>query len=206
MVAPGTRMSSGCGFIGGPKSWRSSKGGCSGRRRTERHSFVSCFEEQSALIADRWIPGTSPAMTSGFLTTRVVRHVGAGHSDAGDLGCRHLHGRRPAAGLDRRTLSAGAGAGGGHVRGAEAACRARTLLHHRAAQRVARVAGGGLATFRQWRALALWFAMGTIVCFADAAIAASSTGKLPQIVFHIGCGIGCCRAGRDAVADGARDS
>ena len=46
-----------------------------------------------------------------------------------------------------------------------------------------------LATLRQWRALAVWFAMGTIVCFADAAIAASSTGKLPQIVFHIGCGI-----------------
>jgi hypothetical protein len=45
------------------------------------------------------------------------------------------------------------------------------------------------ATLRQWRALAVWFAMGTIVCFADAAIAASSTGKLPQIVFHISCGI-----------------
>ena len=47
------------------------------------------------------------------------------------------------------------------------------------------------AALRQWRALALWFAMGTIVCFADAAIAASSTGKLPQVAFHIGCGIGC---------------
>jgi Domain of unknown function (DUF4267) len=45
------------------------------------------------------------------------------------------------------------------------------------------------ATFRQWRALAIWFAMGTIVCFADATIAASSTGKLPQIVFHITCGV-----------------
>jgi hypothetical protein len=45
------------------------------------------------------------------------------------------------------------------------------------------------ATLRQWRALAVWFAMGTIVCFADAAIAASSTGKLPQIVFHVSCGI-----------------
>jgi hypothetical protein len=33
--------------------------------------------------------------------------------------------------------------------------------------------------------------MGTIVCFADAAIAASSTGKLPQVAFHIGCGIAC---------------
>jgi hypothetical protein len=46
-----------------------------------------------------------------------------------------------------------------------------------------------LATLRQWRALAVWFAMATIVCFADATIAASSTGKLPQIVFHISCGI-----------------
>src|SRR5262245_46670276 len=45
------------------------------------------------------------------------------------------------------------------------------------------------ATLRQWRALALWFAIGTIVCFADAAIAASSTGKLPQIIFHTSCGI-----------------
>ena len=48
-----------------------------------------------------------------------------------------------------------------------------------------------LAALRQWRALALWFAMGTIVCFGDAAIAASSTGKVPQVAFHIGCGIGC---------------
>jgi len=47
------------------------------------------------------------------------------------------------------------------------------------------------AALRQWRALALWFAMGTIVCFADAAIAASSTGKVGQVVFHIGCGIAC---------------
>jgi hypothetical protein len=48
-----------------------------------------------------------------------------------------------------------------------------------------------LATLRQWRALCLWFAMGTVVCFADAAIAASSTGRLPQVAFHIGCGIAC---------------
>jgi hypothetical protein len=47
------------------------------------------------------------------------------------------------------------------------------------------------ALLRQWRALTLWFAIGTIVCFADAAIAASSTGLLPQIAFHIGCGIAC---------------
>ena len=59
------------------------------------------------------------------------------------------------------------------------------------------------AALRQWRALALWFAMGTIVCFADAAIAASSTGKLPQVAFHIGCGIGCAVLAADPVADGA---
>jgi hypothetical protein len=44
---------------------------------------------------------------------------------------------------------------------------------------------------RQWRAVALWFAMGTVVCFADATIAASSTGRLPQIAFHVICGIAC---------------
>jgi hypothetical protein len=61
------------------------------------------------------------------------------------------------------------------------------------------------AALREWRALALWFALGAIVCFADAAIAASSTGRLPPIAFHIGCGLaciglaaGCRRLGRQA--------
>lgn len=49
----------------------------------------------------------------------------------------------------------------------------------------------GLALLHQWRALALWFGLGTIVCFADAAIAATSSGKGPQVAFHIGCGIAC---------------
>jgi Domain of unknown function (DUF4267) len=47
------------------------------------------------------------------------------------------------------------------------------------------------SALREWRALGLWFALGTIVCFADAAIAASSTGRLPQIAFHMGCGAAC---------------
>lgn len=47
------------------------------------------------------------------------------------------------------------------------------------------------AVLREWRALALWFALGTIVCFADAFIAASSTGRLPQVAFHAGCGLAC---------------
>ena len=48
-----------------------------------------------------------------------------------------------------------------------------------------------LSALREWRALALWFALGSIVCFADAAIAASSTGRVPQFAFHIGCGCAC---------------
>lgn len=47
------------------------------------------------------------------------------------------------------------------------------------------------ATLREWRALALWFAFGAIVCFADAAIAATATGRIPQVAFHVGCGLGC---------------
>jgi len=47
------------------------------------------------------------------------------------------------------------------------------------------------AALREWRALALWFALGAIVCFADATIAASSTGRLAQIAFHVGCGFAC---------------
>jgi hypothetical protein len=47
------------------------------------------------------------------------------------------------------------------------------------------------AALREWRALMLWFALGAIVCFADAAIATSSTGRLPQIAFHVGCGLAC---------------
>ena len=47
------------------------------------------------------------------------------------------------------------------------------------------------ALLRDWRALTLWFGFGAIVCFADAAIAASSTGRWPQIAFHVGCGVAC---------------
>jgi hypothetical protein len=47
------------------------------------------------------------------------------------------------------------------------------------------------ALLHDWRALTLWFVLGAIVCFADAAIAAGSTGKAPQVAFHAGCGIAC---------------
>ena len=47
----------------------------------------------------------------------------------------------------------------------------------------------GLAALRQWHGLALWFATGTAVCFADALIAAKATGKPPQVAFHLVCGL-----------------
>ena len=50
---------------------------------------------------------------------------------------------------------------------------------------------GAFALLRDWRALTLWFGLGAIVCFADAAIAATSTGRVPQVAFHMGCGIAC---------------
>jgi hypothetical protein len=45
------------------------------------------------------------------------------------------------------------------------------------------------ATQREWRALALWFTAAVVVCFADGLIAATSTGSLPQVAFHLGCGV-----------------
>jgi hypothetical protein len=49
----------------------------------------------------------------------------------------------------------------------------------------------GFAILREWRALTLWFAFGAVVCFADAVIAATSSGKLPQVAFHAGSGVAC---------------
>lgn len=55
----------------------------------------------------------------------------------------------------------------------------------------------------EWRALALWFTGAVAVCLADGLIAATSTGRAPQVAFHIGCGIAsavlaayCWRAAR----------
>lgn len=45
------------------------------------------------------------------------------------------------------------------------------------------------AVLGEWRALALWFTAAVAVCFADGLIAATSTGAVPQVAFHIGCGI-----------------
>lgn len=48
-----------------------------------------------------------------------------------------------------------------------------------------------LAWLREWRALALWFALGALVCSADAVIAAGSSGKPLAIAFHVGSGVFC---------------
>lgn len=45
------------------------------------------------------------------------------------------------------------------------------------------------ALFRDYRALALWLALATLVCLADAAIVAGSTGKPSAIAFHLASGI-----------------
>lgn len=54
---------------------------------------------------------------------------------------------------------------------------------------------GGLAVvlgmMREWRALMAWFALGAIVCFADAGIAAQSSGKAVAIAFHTLSGVFC---------------
>jgi hypothetical protein len=61
------------------------------------------------------------------------------------------------------------------------------------------------AALRVWRALALWFTGAVVVCFADGLIAATSTGGVPQVAFHLGCGVAsavlavlCWRASRQA--------
>ncbi|PPD01480.1 MAG: hypothetical protein CTY31_01550 [Hyphomicrobium sp.] len=58
---------------------------------------------------------------------------------------------------------------------------------------------GGLAVafalLKEWRALALWFGLGTLVCFSDAAIAATSSGRTGPVVFHLVCGVACAVIG-----------
>jgi hypothetical protein len=49
----------------------------------------------------------------------------------------------------------------------------------------------GFALLRQWTALVLWFGLGAFVCFADAAIVTGSTGRWPQVAFHVSCGVAC---------------
>lgn len=48
-----------------------------------------------------------------------------------------------------------------------------------------------LASLKEWRAMAVWFGLGAVVCAADSAIVAATTGKLRAIAFHIGSGVFC---------------
>jgi hypothetical protein len=48
-----------------------------------------------------------------------------------------------------------------------------------------------LAALREWRALAIWLGLGVLVCFSDAALVATSGGKVPAIAFHTVSGLVC---------------
>ncbi len=48
-----------------------------------------------------------------------------------------------------------------------------------------------LASLKEWRALTVWFGLGAVVCVADSAIVAATTGKLWAIAFHVGSGVFC---------------
>ena len=49
----------------------------------------------------------------------------------------------------------------------------------------------GLALLREWRALALLLALGALVCLADGAIAAASSGRAISVAFHAASGAYC---------------
>lgn len=53
------------------------------------------------------------------------------------------------------------------------------------------------AVLADWRAVALWLGLATLVCFGDALIAATSSGRWVSVAFHVGSGLfcGCLAAG-----------
>lgn len=44
---------------------------------------------------------------------------------------------------------------------------------------------------RDWSGVGFWFGLGSLVCFGDAAIAASSSGRWGSIAFHVVSGLAC---------------
>jgi hypothetical protein len=46
-----------------------------------------------------------------------------------------------------------------------------------------------LALLREWRALALWFALGSLVCVADSVIAVQASAPLAAVALHAGSAI-----------------
>lgn len=47
------------------------------------------------------------------------------------------------------------------------------------------------AILRDWRAIALWLGLATFVCFGDAIIAASASGRWVSVAFHSTSGLFC---------------
>ena len=47
------------------------------------------------------------------------------------------------------------------------------------------------AVLRDWRAVGLWLSLATLVCFGDALIAATSSGRWVSAAFHSGSGLFC---------------
>jgi hypothetical protein len=54
------------------------------------------------------------------------------------------------------------------------------------------------ALLRDWRAVALWLATATLVCFGDAVIAAESSGRTLSVLFHAASGVFCAGLGAAA--------
>ena len=49
----------------------------------------------------------------------------------------------------------------------------------------------GLLVMRDWKALALWFGLGAVVCFADAVLVVGATGRAQSVTFHVVSGVAC---------------
>ncbi len=47
------------------------------------------------------------------------------------------------------------------------------------------------AVLRDWRAVALWLGLAMLVCFSDSLIAATSSGRMWSVVFHVASGVFC---------------
>lgn len=48
-----------------------------------------------------------------------------------------------------------------------------------------------LSALSDWRGLAIWLGLGLLVCVADAAIVAQSSGKALAVAFHLASGLFC---------------
>jgi hypothetical protein len=64
----------------------------------------------------------------------------------------------------------------------------------------------GLAWLGEWRALALWLGLGALVCVADAALVAATSGRPLALAFHLGSGLVCGVLARLVYLHGVRSS